>query len=133
MAGIDPNRFKPGTKLDEINVNNAAPFIQAGNVLTKGDVCAVRRAWELVLVPEDPADPAAAASTTSSATSPGAASRRKVRSTCSSRCSGPTRTVRLDDVIVDYDFNDNTQVTTLSFLRWNGVDLGREPAAGRHL
>ena len=57
--GEDPNRFIPGTKLDEINVNDASSFIQPGNVLTKGDICAVRRAWELVLVPEDPADPAA--------------------------------------------------------------------------
>ena len=126
-GGSDPNRFVPGTKLDQINVNNAAPFIQSGNVLTKGDVCAVRRAWELVLVPQDPTDPAAGGQyhyisylAWSRVTTNG-----EINVLIPLLGTDPNS--QFDDVIVDYDFVDNTQTTTLSFLRWNGSTWVENP------
>jgi uncharacterized repeat protein (TIGR01451 family) len=115
------NQIIPGTKLAQVNVNDLSPFINLGNVNTKSDVCIVRRAWELVLVPADPSNPAA-----------GGQYHQIVyfawtRETVNGEIDvlvpvlGPDPTSQTDDFIVNYDFKDSTQTTDLSFLTWNGT------------
>ena len=124
-AGIDPDKFKSGTKLDDINVNDASPFIQAGNVLNKADICAVRRAWELV--------PASGRRCQYHFISYLAWSRVTTNGEINVLIPllGTDPSSQADDIIVNYDYVDNTAIDHAVVPEVERVDLGRQPAGGK--
>lgn len=110
----EPDRVVPGNKLDDIDLDS--PPVDAGNVNRKSDICRVYRAWEIVRAPGD------LGSDQYQIIFYGAWARPNVNGELNVLFTllGPDPTSNDDDIIINYDFVDSTDTTTVDVLTWDG-------------
>jgi hypothetical protein len=122
----ETSRVPPGTKLDG-TTTVTPPIIQPGNVARKTDLCRVWRAWELVLVPDDPANPDAGGQY--QFVLYGGWSRPATNGEIDVLIPllGSDPLSAEDDIVISYDFQDNTQTTDVQVLSYDAVSGEWEP------
>jgi uncharacterized repeat protein (TIGR01451 family) len=115
----DVNRIVQGNEINGILIDS--PPVNSGNVNRKSDLCSVHRAYELVFVPTADAgdDPNAGQY---NFVLYGGWSRPNVQGEINVLFPllGPIAGDNSDDLIVSYDFEDNTGVTFVEVLAWDG-------------
>jgi uncharacterized repeat protein (TIGR01451 family) len=119
--GTDADIMVPGTKLDDVNFSSLPT--QPGTPLTKGDLCSVYEASELVFIPTADAgdDPSAGQY---EFIFYGAWSRPDVQGEIDVffPLLGSDPASNSDDLLIQYDFDDSTQTTTVLVNEWDAVN-----------
>ncbi len=118
-VGVDADRIVPGTKIDDLGFDN--PPTNGGSPNNKSDLCSVWTSWELVFVPTADLndDPDAGQY---NFIFYGAWSRPLVNGEIDVLFPllGNAPGSNTDDLVISYDFNDNSGLTSIDVLRWNG-------------
>jgi len=116
---VDGTILTPGSKIDDILVDN--PPVQAGSILTKGDICSVWQSWEIVQTGSE-----------YEFIFYGAWTRPNVNGEINILYPllGEDTTTNADDLLISYDFEDNTNQTTVTVLNWDGNSWEPTPPPG---
>ncbi len=116
---VDSTILTPGSKIDQIQVDN--PPVQSGSILTKGDICSVWQSWEIVETGGE-----------YEFIFYGAWTRPNVNGEINILYPllGEDTTTNADDLLISYDFEDNTNQTTVTVLNWDGNSWEPTPPPG---